>query len=79
MVALDDQQKATVKQYLCLKEHAQLSTIWELNDAIGPPSCLTRSPHELMTAIGERLKNDYRKKEDEEKKLEDSRGTVWFD
>jgi HEAT repeat protein len=69
---------ARLSSYLCLRVHAQLSTIWELNDAIGPPSLSHAFSHELTSAISERLKNDYRKKEDEEKKLEDSRGTVWF-
>jgi HEAT repeat protein len=69
---------ARLCSYLCLKEQGQLSSIWELNDASRQPSLSYTFAHELTAAINERLKNDYRKKEDEEKKLEDLRGTVWF-
>lgn len=64
--------------YLCLKEHGQLSSLWEVSESTQKPSFSYTFAHELTNAISERLKSDYRKKEDEEKKLEDSRGTVWF-
>ena len=69
---------ARLSSYLCLKEHGQLSSIWELNDLTQQPSLTYTFAHELTSAISERLRNDYRKMEEEEKKLEDSRGTVWF-
>jgi HEAT repeat protein len=69
---------ARLSSYLCLKEHGQLSSIWEVNDLTRQPSLTYTFAHELTSAISERLRNDYRKMEEEEKKLEDSRGTVWF-
>jgi hypothetical protein len=69
---------ARLSSYLCLRDHGQLSSIWELNELTRPPSVSYTFAHELTRAISERLKSDYRKKEEEEKKLEDTRGTVWF-
>jgi hypothetical protein len=73
-----DDGPARLSSYLCLKEHGQLSSIWEVNDLTERPSFSYTFAQQLTTGISERLKNDYRKMEDEEKKLEDSRGTVWF-
>jgi hypothetical protein len=69
---------ARLSSYLCLREHGQLSSIWEISELTRKPFLSYTFAHELTTAISERLKSDYRKKEDDEKKLEDSRGTVWF-
>jgi HEAT repeat protein len=69
---------ARLSSYLCLKEKGQLSSIWQLTDLVRRPLLSRTFINELTTAIIDRVRNDYRKKEEEERRLEESRGTVWF-
>lgn len=64
--------------YLCLKQQGTPSTIRSLHDD-PPDRALTRTfVRHLTDGINKRLKEVYRKRQDEDQKIDESRGTIWF-
>jgi HEAT repeat protein len=64
--------------YLCLRRQGTISTIWSLRDD-APEGGLTKAfVRHLVEEIEKRLKEVYRKRQEEDKKLDESRGTVHF-
>lgn len=68
-----------LSSYLCLKEQGDLSTLWTLNETI-PRTTLTYTfVRHLAQGVIDRLRNDYRKRQEEQEKFLKSRGTIYFD
>lgn len=68
-----------LSSYMCLADQGNQSTIWALHDEgqlLGMPLTFRKR---LANRIKGRLSTEYRKKEEEEKKLSESRGTITFD
>jgi hypothetical protein len=64
--------------YLCLMRQGTVSTIWSLSDD-APEGGLTKAfVRHLVDEINKRLREVYRKRQEEDKKLDESRGTVHF-
>lgn len=67
-----------LSSYLCLSEKGDQSTIWSLHDDDERNLALTFR-RSLRESIKKRLGDEYRKKQDEEGKHKDTRGTITFD
>jgi HEAT repeat protein len=66
-----------LSSYLCLRRQGTASTIWSLHDA--PEEALTHTFVRYLTdEINKRLKEVYRERQEADKKLDESRGTVRF-
>lgn len=64
--------------YLCLKQQGTVSTIWLLQEDT-PEGAVTQAfVRQLTNGINKRLEEVYRKRQDENKKIDESRGTIWF-
>lgn len=64
--------------YLCLKQQGTVSTIWSLRDDMPEGAVAQAFVRHLSDGINQRLKEVYRKRQDEDKKIDESRGTIWF-
>lgn len=64
--------------YLCLKRQGTVSTIWSLHDDTPEGDLIKTFVRHLTDEINKRLKEVYRKRQEEDKKLDESRGTVHF-
>ncbi|MCA1575766.1 MAG: HEAT repeat domain-containing protein [Acidobacteria bacterium] len=69
---------ARLSSYLCLKEQGDISTVHELRHFAPQDPLATVFVTSVTKAISERLREQYRKREEEEKKRWDTRGTIWF-
>lgn len=73
----DGQQR--LSSYLCLLEQGDQTTIWKMHDD-GRMTGIARTFRKQLTgSIRARLTAEYKKKHDEEKNSDESRGTIWFD
>jgi HEAT repeat protein len=64
--------------YLCLKKQGTVSTIWSLRDDT-PKGAVTQAfVRHVSDRINKRLEGVYRKRQEEDKKIDESRGTIWF-
>jgi HEAT repeat protein len=70
---------ARVASYLCLLKQGNLSTIWRLHDSISEHSLANTFVHHLTDRIGDRLKDEYRKRQEKLDKFCAEQGTVYFD
>lgn len=68
-----------LSSYLCLKKQGDLSTIWALNESIPRDTLAYTFVRHLSHEIRERLRTDYRKRQEEQKKRAKSRATIYFD
>lgn len=64
--------------YLCLKEQGGLSTIEEFPHFTPQEPLANVFVNSLTKSISERLREEYRKREEDEKQRWDARGTIWF-
>lgn len=64
--------------YLCLKRQGTVSTIWSLRDGTPRGAITLTFVRHLIGGIDKRIKEVYRKRQEEDKKLDESRGTIWF-
>jgi HEAT repeat protein len=69
---------ARLSSYLCLKEQADISTVHELRHFAPQDPLATVFVTSLTKSISARLREEYRKREEEEKKRSDTRGSIWF-
>jgi nucleoside phosphorylase/HEAT repeat protein len=69
---------ARLSSYLCLKEHGDISTIHELRHFKPQDTLANVFLTSVTKSISERLREEYRKRKEEEKKRWDARGTIWF-
>jgi HEAT repeat protein len=65
--------------YLCLREHGDINTIWQLYDSFPEGTVQHTFLRTLTHDIDERLRKEQRDRQDEQDKLEESRGTISFD
>ena len=65
--------------YLCLMEQGDQTTIWEMHDDGHMTGIAQTFRDQLTGAIRRRLTSEHKKKQDEENKLDESRGEIWFD
>jgi HEAT repeat protein len=70
---------ARLSAYLCLKSYGDLSTAGRITEAIPKHTVQRAFVGHLNSAIKERLRNEWRKKQEDEDKLPESRGIIWFD
>ena len=64
--------------YLCLKQQGTVSTIRALRDDKAEGSVARAFVRHLIEGIDKSLREEYRKQQDEDKKIDESRGTIWF-
>jgi HEAT repeat protein len=67
-----------LSSYLCLRKQGDLSTIWMLNESIQRNTLAHTFVRHLSHEIRERLRTDYRKRQEEQEKFSKSRGTIYF-
>jgi hypothetical protein len=65
--------------YLCLLDQGDQTTIWEMHDDGRMLGIAQTFRKQLSGGIRTRLTAEYKKRHDEEKNLDESRGTIWFD
>lgn len=68
-----------LSSYLCLLEQGDQTTIWEMSDEGRMIGIAQAFRKQLSGGIRSRLTAEYKKRHDEEKNLDESRGTIWFD
>ncbi len=70
---------ARLSSYLCLSKQGNLSTIWRLHDSINKQSLAYTYVRHVTERISNRLRDEYRKRQEEQEKFFSERGTIWFD
>jgi nucleoside phosphorylase/HEAT repeat protein len=65
--------------YLCLQEQGDLSAVLSLSEKCGKDTLARIFLRNLRHQIVDRLSKEYKEKQEKEDKLEDTRGTIWFD
>lgn len=70
---------ARLSSYLCLLKQGTLSTIWRLHDSVDRKSIAHTYVRHLTERISNRLRDEYKKRQESQEKFFDERGTVHFD
>lgn len=70
---------ARLSSYLCLLKQGTLSTIWRLHELVDRQSLAHTYVRHLTDHISNRLKDEYKKRQQAQGKFFDERGTVHFD
>ena len=70
---------ARLSSYLCLLKQGTLSTIWRLHELVDRQSLAHTYVRHLTDRISNRLRDEYKKRQQAQEKFFDERGTVHFD
>ena len=70
---------ARLSSYLCLLKQGTLSTIWRLHDLVDRQSLAHTYVRHVTDRISNRLRDEYKKRQEAQEKFFDERGTVHFD
>jgi HEAT repeat protein len=70
---------ARLSSYLCLLKQGTLSTIWRLHDSVERQSLAHTYVRHLTDRVSNRLRNEYKKRQEAQEKFFGERGTVHFD
>lgn len=68
-----------LSSYLCLLKQGTLSTIWRLHDSVDRQSLAHTYVRHLTDRISNRLRDEYKKRQEAQEKFFDERGTVHLD
>lgn len=68
-----------LSSYLCLSERGDQTTVWQMHDDDRMTGIAQAFRRRLTARINTRLTSEYKEKQEEENKLDESRGEIWFD